>query len=193
MKHFAWAVTMLASLATSTGAFAQKSSRTEGLDGLKLGVGISATYDLGQNDRVSEATIINDIVQVTNQDNVRARIMLETHYFFAPEGSFLGLRNTYNPDTEATDAEWGIGPFVAVQPGSGEIIEAIGFGVMIGFRRKDDSSNSFNVGVGVAFDPNTRTLGDGFVAGQPPPNGETEIRYLEQEQFGLLLLTSFSF
>ena len=199
MKHKYLASISSVLLLFSSAAFAQDKAeateqRSQGKDpegrsfaGLNLGVGLSATYDLGENDRVSEAVVVGGLVRVTNQDNVRARIMLESHYFFTPSGNFLGLENT--PDSP----KWGLGPFVAVQPGSNEIIEAIGAGIMLGFRRNNDSSNSFNIGVGIAFDPNTRTLGAGIVDGQPLPSGETAVRYLEQEQLGLLILTSFSF
>lgn len=176
---------------------------TQNFAGLNFGIGISATYDLGQNDRVSEATLVGappGIVRVTNQDNVRARIMLESHYFFTPPGArafwFFGPRNPrfdeMRADGTPQPTKWGIGPFVALQPGTENIIEAIGMGLMVGFRR-GDSGDSFNIGVGAAFDPNTRTLGDGVIAGQPLPAGETDIRYLEQEQFGLLFLSSYSF
>jgi len=148
-------------------------------------VGISATFDLGENDRVTEAELVNGIVRVTDKDNVRARIMLESHYFFKPKGSF-GLTGT-------SSEEWGYGPFIALQPGTDEIIEAIGFGGMVGFRRGKDSDQSFNIGLGVVYDPNTQTLGPDIIDGQALPMGETEIRYLEQDQVGLLLLTSFSF
>ncbi|MFS0772250.1 hypothetical protein [Sphingomonas sp. 1P08PE] len=144
--------------------------------GLKLGVGLSLTIDIGDRDRVSEAQLVDRTVRVTDQDNGRARIMLESHYFFKP-----GSRD-----------DRGIGPFIAIQPGSGEIIDAIGAGLMFGFRR-EKSTQSFNIGVGLVFDPNTRILGDGFVANQPAPDGETEVRYRETLQTGVLLLTSFSF
>ena len=63
---------------------------------------------------------------------------------------------------------------------------------MFGFRR-GEGEGSFNLGVGVVVDPDTRVLGDGIVANQPLPAGETEIRYLEEMQTGLLILASFSF
>jgi hypothetical protein len=156
--------------------------------GLNFGVGISSTFDLGENDRVTEAELVAGLVRVTNEDNVRARIMLESHYFFAPDDDLLGIANN-----TGAGKEWGIGPFVALQPGTDEIIEAIGMGVMVGFKRSRDSSNSFNIGVGIVYDPNTKTLGPDIINGQPLPPGETEIRFLEQDQVGLLVLSSFSF
>ena len=179
------AIGILAILAGSS-ASAQDDNQNK-FAGLDFGVGVSATFDLGSNDRISTAEVVNGIVRVTDKDNVRARIMLESHYFFEPNGKFL---NTSSDD-------WGYGPFIALQPGTDQIIEAIGAGVMLGFRRKSstesDSNQSFNIGFGVAFDPNTKTLGDDIINGQPLPEGETDVRFLEQDQVGLLILTSFSF
>lgn len=166
----------------SSSAYAQDDRRFAGID---FGVGISATFDLGSNDRVSSAEVINGLVRVTDTDNVRARIMLESHFFFEPRGRFA-LTNTQSDN-------WGYGPFIALQPGTDEIIEAIGFGMMLGFRKNDSTDQSFNIGLGVAYDPNTQTLGEGVVDGEPLPEGETDVRFLDQDQVGLLLMTSFSF
>ncbi len=172
--------------------------------GLKLGVGISFTLDIGKLDRISDAQVVDGVVRVTDQNNGRARIMLESHYFFTPCGDFLGidglaqnldqtLENGKCDSADARRARWGWGPFVAIQPGSGEIIDAVGMGIMVGFRRDEKSTQSFNLGFGIVIDPNTRVLGDGFLANQPPPGKETEVRYRETLQTGVLILTSFSF
>lgn len=164
-------------------AMAERKAAQE-FGGVELGAGFSLTFDLGKNKRVASAQIVNDIVRVTDQNNALARLLLETHYFFKPQadGPF-GLP----PDM------WGLGPFVAIQPGEERIIEAIGLGVMIGFRREETKTNSFNIGVGAIIDPNTRILGDGFVANAAPPAGEVEVRYRETSQLGWMILTSFSF
>ncbi len=156
---------------------------TRKFGGLELGAGLSFTLDVGDRDRVTEARVVNDVVRITNADNVRARLMFESHYFFKPKGKFLGL----------DEGMWGVGPFVAIQPGSDEIIEAIGLGAMIGFRRAPDDPQSFNFGVGVVFDPNTQVLGDDVLPNKPLPAGETEIRYKEDSQMGLMAIASFTF
>ncbi|NBD96251.1 MAG: hypothetical protein GVY11_07245 [Gammaproteobacteria bacterium] len=153
--------------------------------GLKLGIGLSYSFDLGDNDRVEEAQIVDNVVRVLDKDNSNARFMLESHYFFEPNRPFLfDLSEPGN---------WGIGPFVAVQPGSGEIIEAVGVGMMIGFRRSGNGNSSWNLGIGFVVDPDARILGDGFVENQPPPGSETSVRYKEASQGGLLIISSFSF
>lgn len=158
------------------------------ISGLKLGVGLSLTHDLGENDRVDSASVVNGIVRVESENNDVVRIMLESHFFFPQEKDFpLFGRVKGN--------QWGWGPFVAIQPGSNEIIDAIGFGVMVGFKRTSDPSDasSWNIGMGFVVDPNVKVLGDGIQADQPLPPGETEVRFKEKSQWGLLIITSFTF
>jgi len=156
--------------------------------GIEFGVGISFTLDIGSSDRIAEAELVNGIVRVKDENNGVARIMLESHYFFTPGGT--GLFGT-------PAGQWGHGPFIAVQPGTDDIIQAIGAGWMWGFRRPvaqgGDTGQSFNIGVGIVVDPNTRVLGDGIVENQPLPAGETSIRYREEMQTGVVVLASFSF
>lgn len=150
--------------------------------GLSLGVGLSLTLDMGSHDRVNGAELVNGLVRVSEEENARARIMLESHYFFTPDGPLLNV----------DQGDWGVGPFVAIQPGEGEIIEAAALGLMIGFRRKNEPG-SWNIGVGVVYDPKTKTLGDGLEPNAPLPAGETEIRYKQRSQNGIVILTSFTF
>ncbi|MBN2131593.1 MAG: hypothetical protein JW741_18995 [Sedimentisphaerales bacterium] len=155
--------------------------------GLNFGIGISLTFDTGKNDRIESASIIDGVVRVDDENDKIARVMLESHYFFTPGGRFLKLDDLY-------PGRWGYGPFVALQPGTDEIIEAVAVGVMVGFRRpNDDSGSSWNIGVGYVTDPNEQVLGDGFVANEPPPGTETTVRFKEVSQDGVVLLFSFSF
>ncbi len=191
-------------------------SDTASFGGLDWGVGVSLTLDTGNNDRVASASVVNGIVRVEDQNNAPARIMLEAHYFFTPNGGFplTGLYNqrkggACSPDKveiasecdkgtgkfNKTRAEWGWGPFVALQPGSDDIIDAIAAGLMVGFKRSNDPNDdaSWNFGVGVVVDPNTQILGEGLIANQALPDGETEIRFREEEQVGILFLFSTKF
>lgn len=154
--------------------------------GLNFGVGLSLTFDTGDNERVESATIVDGIVRVDDENDKVARIMLESHYFFTPERKFLGLKDL-GKDT------WGYGPFVALQPGTDEIIEAIAIGVMLGFRRAEGNGSSWNIGIGYVTDPNEKILGDGFTANMAPPGNETAVRFKEISQDGVVLLFSFSF
>ena len=64
---------------------------------------------------------------------------------------------------------------------------------MIGGRRSKDRRDSFNLGLGVIWEPETQVLGDGFVADEPPPSGETDVRYKTKSTAGFLVMLSFSF
>lgn len=181
----------------SSPSFAQGSAPEKGSNrsfaGLHFSAAISATVDLDSN-RVESAVVeVEDepgrgptaFVRVTKADNVRARIMLESHYFWRPkkgDGSF---------------ANWGWGPFVAIQPGTDEIIDSMGSGLMIGFRHPSEPDRSFNLGVGMVVDSSVKILGSGFVAGDPAPidaeGNPLAIRYEETSQLGAVLLFSFSF
>ena len=74
-----------------------------------------------------------------------------------------------------------------------DIIEAIGVGIMLGFKRGKDSAQSFNIGLGAIVDPSVKVLGDGIRKDEPLPTGETQIRYKHTDQWGFLIITSYSF
>jgi hypothetical protein len=119
-------------------------------------------------------------------------LILESHYFFTPKSSFFGV-------VESKD--WGHGPFVAVQPGTENIIQSIGAGWMIGFKRSNivgkdlarDRGDSFNIGFGVMANPNAHVLGDGIEKNQPLPVGETTVRLRTTTEIGYLITFSYSF
>lgn len=161
----------------------EESQKQRKFAGLDFGIGLSLTMDTGDHDRVKNADIVDGIVRVTKENNATARIMLESHYFFTPDKVF-GCR---------TDGNFGWGPYIALQPGTDEIIEAIGLGLMIGFKRGAQKSGSWNFGLGMVVDPNVQILGDGFEENRPPPGTETQIRYKETDQWGVMFLSSFTF
>lgn len=170
------------------------------------GVGITITFDVGNNDRIEDATIdANGIVRVNKDQNVIPRFMLETHYFFKLNEA-LNKMNEFKPLRWINECLFnldngkfnighgtGIGPFVAVVPGGDDVIDAVGGGIMLGWRREENSTESFNLGFGVAWDPNVKVLGGGFVPNQPAPAGVNNVALKETDQVGLLVVASFSF
>jgi hypothetical protein len=151
------------------------------LDGIKFGVGLA--YSFNPTKQVTSADIINGVVRVKEENRARARVVLETHAF----PFLLGKSNRV-----------GLGPFAAVQPGGDDLIQAIGGGIMIGFRkqpkaREDAGGESFNIGLGVWSDMKAQVLGDGFKANQPPPPGETLVRFKTRDRGSVLVMASFSF
>ncbi|WP_230772659.1 hypothetical protein [Sphingomonas sp. Leaf4] len=189
---------------TSQQGLAGNETGRQRFGGIDFGIGVAFSYDLGNNDRVKEAEIVNGIVRVTHTENIRARLILESHYFFTPKSAlfsnytgancagYTGYPDQYE-DCTSRRKTFGIGPFMAVQPGSDNIIDAIGAGVMLGFRRREEKSASFNIGIGVLYDVDTQILGEGFVENGAPPIGETQVRFRRQSQSGLLIMTSYSF
>ncbi len=162
--------------------------------GLNFGVGLSVTHDLGKHDRVAQAGVVNGIVRVDNKGNDVARVMLESHYFFTPSVSFMGVKSLANLE-DRSKVNWGTGPFVALQPGGDKIIDAVGIGWMLGFKRNDkaDDSSSFNIGIGAVVDPAVKILGAGIHENQALPDGEQDVRFRTTSQWGVLVLTSFAF
>ncbi len=193
-------------------ALAEADNNKQTFGGIEFGIGIAFSYDLGDNDRVRSASVVDGLVRVDHMDNVRARLILESHYLFTPT-DVLGITNIFGlsnateiKNTAGKTAyvpkdrkEWGIGPFVALQPGTDNVIDAIGAGLMLGFRRSavagstNNAGDSFNIGIGILYDIDSRVLGDGIFANKPLPGNEKDIRYMTREQSGLLIMTSYSF
>ncbi len=202
------ATVALAAKAAAAEAAVKKEEASSGkrnFGGIDFGVGVSMSYDLGHNDRVAGADIVDGLVRVSRTENIRARIVLESHAFLTPTFSSRKRAEDeaycaeFRPDIEryrncrASLKDFGIGPFVALQPGGEKVIDAIGLGLMLGIRRRDVRSSSFNLGVGIFYDVDTQILGKGFVEDRPPPGNETEIRFRRQSQSGLLFISSYSF
>ena len=165
--------------------------------GLNFSVGVSLTVNADSEDRIKDATVVNNIVRVTKENNYVPRVMLEAHYFFkGDKNSFFGdeisgeLLSRFSAENK-----WGIGPFVAIESSAENIINAVALGVMVGFKKNSDQTDtsSWNFGLGVVVDPNVQILGEGLYADQPLPVGETEVRFMEKSQVGVLILSSYNF
>ncbi|MDA0737679.1 MAG: hypothetical protein O2999_00775 [Nitrospirae bacterium] len=100
-----------------------KRKADEQFQGFGFGIAIGALIDTGKRDRIESANLDpNGIVRVERDSNVRANFLLESHYFFTPDYNFPfgDLGGTYFDWVEK--GNWGHGPFVAVQPGSEDLI-----------------------------------------------------------------------
>jgi hypothetical protein len=164
------------------------------LSNFHFGVAIGVIAKAGERDLVQSATVdANNIVRVERDNNTRANFLLEAHYFFEPDAELWGTGLKHN--------QWGWGPFVAIQPGTQNIVEAVGVGLMIGFKRAalmakekaPERGDSFNLGMGLLVNPNAQVLGDGIVANQPLPAGETDVRLKTTTELGWLFVFSYSF
>lgn len=144
--------------------------------GMKFGIGLSLSYAGSQNrKRIENAEVVGGVVRVTEEATSVARVLLETHYLIKKEQTY------------------GHGPFIAFQPGTNEIIQAIGAGYMVAFRDSPQSPTSWNFGIGLLVEPKIRTLGDGITANQPLPAGETQVRFKTTSRNSILLFSSYTF
>jgi len=144
---------------------------------LGFGIAVAATGDLGSNTRIQEAKVVNNIVRVTKDSEYRIQYMLELHKWLL----------TWGNETR------GFGLFAAIAPDTNNILGSAGLGVMMGFRNKEDISNSLNIGLGVTMDQNQKVLGDGITKNEPLPSGETEVRTRDTTRASWMLIASFSF
>lgn len=176
--------------------------------GLGAGVGIGFLVDVGGRDRVDSARLVPgagpapSIVRVEGDDPSTPHIVLEAHYLF-PASSLRCLSGNCNTVSRAQPScRWCgpalmrrllVGPFIAIQPGD-DFVDAVGAGALFGvgvdtFRRGD----RVHLGVGYFADPNTRVLADGFQENQPPPNGETQVRFKSVTKSGVMVLLTYGF
>ncbi len=149
--------------------------------GVSLGIAPSILF--GGPEEVRSAEIVDQggtpVVHVTESRENSTAILLEAHYFFQPSK----ILDTY---------EWGFGPFLGVQVSEDDVLQGIGFGAMVGFRYAEDSSRSFNIGLGMFLDEDVQTLASGFSDGAAPPGGETQVRYDKEDAWRGALMFSFA-
>lgn len=159
-----------------------------------FGVALGLSYNATGSDIVTNATVdANGIVRVNTRDNTTAGFMLETHYYVFPRpkpGVILG--------TDVDQRTWGVGPFVAAQPGTSQVISAVGAGLMLGFRRpKGTTPTGFGLGLGYEAIPAAQVLGGGFVNGQKAPvdssGSPLPIQYETEDKGALLVVLSVAF
>ena len=159
----------------------RSATATKQFYGVSFGIAPSVLF--GGPEEVRAASIVDQggtpVVQVTESRDDTTAVLLETHYFFQPKK----ILDTY---------EWGFGPFLGIQVTEDDILQGIGFGGMIGFRYAEDSSRSFNIGFGVFLDEDVQTLASGFSDGQPPPTGETQVRFDKEDAWRGVLMFSFA-
>jgi len=149
--------------------------------GLSWGMGVSWTLD-NKNNRVNKAEVIDSLVRVTDEDNVKVRLLAELHYFFELPTKWQ--------EKYGTTCHWG--PFVAIDTQDFKKLDGAGGGVMLGFRN-EKVSKSFNIGIGWMVDQNSKELGTGLEEGKPLPAGAKDLWYKTRSQGGMVLITSFTF
>ncbi|MBI4001142.1 MAG: ankyrin repeat domain-containing protein [Nitrospira defluvii] len=139
---------------------------------LGFGLGLGWTHNLGPR-RVESVTVVNRIVRIDNERNDLVRFMPEMHIWL----------------DRWDEQRWSWGPFLTVAPGS-RVIDAVGFGLMLGYRPHRTDRYSFNLGIGGTLDLDARVLGDGLVANESLPPRENTARTKQTTAAGLLVLFS---
>ena len=126
---------------------------------------------------MDEVSVVNGVVRVDAKQNDSVRPWVEVHAWFAEWGGTL------------EKPKWGLGPFVAVAPGS-SFVDAVGMGVMLGRKYQTVANNnlSFNLSIGGALELNAKVLGDGISANQLLPAGETIARTKTTSLGSLLIM-----
>jgi hypothetical protein len=149
----------------------EKAEATEDFLGFKWGTGIGAVFNVGGDDRVDTAKVVNGMVRVEKEANHTARIFSEVHNF----------------KPKKDDETVGQGPFVAVQSSSEKLIDSFSVGYMRGWRKSATSESSINVGFGLVLDTRVKELGNGIV------EDEENVRLKEKARVGLGIFVSFSY
>lgn len=144
---------------------------------------------------IESATITDGRVNVTESRQYQPKILLETHKFLAafydcesdPAKRKQKVKDGHSP---SDDMLVGFGPFVALALGGDDVIDGIGFGLMVG--GKVGQGTSFNVGVGPYLASKIQVLADGFVDGEAAPAGATEVEFTKRSDWKSLVMFSFS-
>jgi hypothetical protein len=138
-------------------------------------------------DIVTNASIdANGIVRVNTRANTTVGFMLEMHDYWKVWGQ---------PSDKS--GEWGLGPFIAIRPGTDQVISAVGAGLMFG--RTVDSTGKKGLGFGFGYEaiPQAQVLGAGFVANQPAPLGPNgmplPLTYQTRDKGSFIAIASFTF
>lgn len=139
---------------------------------LGFGLGLGWTHNLGPR-RVESVSVVNRVVRIDEEQNDLVRAMPELHLWI----------------DRWDEQRWSWGPFLTVAPGA-RVIDAVGGGLMLGYRPHRDDRYSFNLGIGGTLDLDARVLGDGLVANEPLPPRETSARTKQTTAAGLLILFS---
>ncbi|MBX3235773.1 MAG: ankyrin repeat domain-containing protein [Nitrospiraceae bacterium] len=137
-----------------------------------FGLGLGWTHNLGPR-RIESVTTINRIVRIDEERNDLVRFMPELHVWL----------------DRWDEQRWSWGPFLAFAPGS-RVVDAVGFGLMLGYRPSPADHYSFNLGLGGVLDLDARVLGDGLIANEPLPPHESSARTKHTTAAGLLVLFS---
>jgi hypothetical protein len=146
--------------------------------GMKWSLGFGMSYS--EDDVVDDAQIVNGVVRAKSAKQELPRVVLEYHkIFWCNKGGKEGTR--------------GCGPFIAVSATQDKVLSGVGVGLFYAMKTKPTDAEGYVIGLGGILDGKVRSLADGFEENQPPPAGETEVRYKEEARWSALLFVSRTF
>lgn len=146
--------------------------------GLKWGIGLG--FSTSRSDAVNDAEIVNGVVRVKSELKQQPRAVFEFHKYFWCNNS-------------GKDGTRGCGPFVAAAATEDKILSGVGLGFMYGMKSTAADPTGFSIGIGAILDGKVKDLADGFKANEPPPNGETSVRYKEKARWSTLVFVTRTF
>ncbi|PVX36798.1 hypothetical protein [Janthinobacterium sp. 78] len=142
------------------------------------GVGLSVSTKLGKKGRaLDEAQLVNGIVRVTSERDVVPRLMLERHWYLQDSDFAGGMAGVF------------VGTSLL---GDKKLLDSVSLGLIWGFKPRGGNKVRHNIGVGIAVEPYSRTLGDGLEINAPLPAGETSIRYKERNRMAAVVFYTFT-
>ena len=142
-------------------------------------IGLYANFDVGANNRVQNARVVNGIVRVEESNTAQIGLALQAYRLFP---------------TKSGKSAWG--PFIALITSDNGGITSGAIGGMYALAPKAGfvaDQTSINFGLGVSVSPGTQVLGDGINENMPLPAGETEVRYKKTTLYGVMFAVSFGF
>ena len=158
--------------------FRKQAESEEKFLGLNWGLGFGFSY--GNDDAIDDAEIVNGIVRARSEKRQQPRVVIEFHKFlWCNKKGAIGTR--------------GCGPFDAVAASQSKVLSGVGMGIIYGWKAKPTESDGFSVGIGAILDGGVKDLGDGFRVNEPPPAGETQVRYSEKARWAALVFVTRTF
>ncbi|HDM8222177.1 TPA: hypothetical protein P0E24_004864 [Vibrio campbellii] len=160
------------------------------MDGFKFGVAIG--YEYYKDSYINEAQIVGTdrIVRVSDRQDYKPSIWLETHYIWDGIGQKWGF--THSAPGFYVGARL-LGP-------DSDVFQAFSLGLMWSFKRtalgtpKPEGSiaESINIGVGPVWH-RTKVLADGIKEGEPLPARYDDIQLDEEDEISWMLMVSVGF
>jgi hypothetical protein len=164
------------------------------LNSFLSGWGVGIAFVNSDREIVSNASIVDGVVRVTDGQRNSATLLVAKHWYFSGHR----LRS---PDPVCTVGFWGgcLGLMAGVGvgstgTGSSQVISLIGGGLIYGWNRDntDVQKAGHNLGIGIGRSFGVQTLGNGFHADAAPPAGETQVRYQKSDVRALFIFYTYS-